>query len=351
MTNLRWKWISFHIYSNLTALIFILMLLAFMFWSQITQLSIDQIIYFIFVGLTGSVFLGLMCGFKFSKNMRNRLEEITIGAKSLAYGNLTYRLPFTDDKEIGDIALSFNEMARRIEEQVAALQKLNAENEELLLKARSTAVTEERQRLARDLHDAVSQQLFAISMTAATTARIMQKNPAKSQKLVENIEQSAAKAQAEMRALLLQLRPATLENQPLKEAVVALAQELEAKQTIRCELHLDLLDLPANIENQIYRVLQEGLSNVLRHSEATTVTIKLSQAKNSERVQLIIEDNGKGFSKEQLPQTSYGIKTIKERIHELGGTVDWLSYPGQGTRLEVHVPIMNNTREDGLVGQ
>ena len=296
----------------------------------------------VLVVVLGSVALGVICGFNFTRNIRNRLEEVSVGAKNLAYGNLKYRLPFTEDQELGDIALAFNDMAVRLENQVAVLQKLAEENEELVQKTKTTAVSEERQRLARELHDAVSQQLFAISMTAATTSRLIDKKPEKCAGLIRNIEESAAKAQAEMRALLLQLRPVTLENQKLTAAITSLAEELQAKQALTIELELDDTELPATVENQLYRVVQEGLSNVLRHADANRVWIRLN-CSEGERVQLRIEDDGKGFDDQQVTgQTSYGLQGIKERIASLGGTVNWLSAPGQGTRLEVRLPIIRH---------
>ncbi len=345
MSNLRWKWIGYHIYSNLLTLGLTLVLLLVFFWAS-GEIPLSSLVQFVLVSMVGATLLGAICGFKFSKNLRNRLEEISIGAKTLAYGNLNYRLPFNDDKEIGDIALAFNEMAKRLEVQVTALQKLAAENQDLVIKTKSAAVTEERQRLARDLHDSVSQELFAITMTAATTVRLVEQNPEKCKGLILNIERSASKAQAEMRALLLQLRPATLDDQSLINAIASLAEELEAKHSLSCELQINSIELPNNIENQIYRVLQEAISNILRHAEATLVTIKLSQSKTSERIQLVVEDNGKGFNKEQIHKTSYGLQSIRERISELGGTVDWVTYPEQGTRIEVHIPIISTSTRD-----
>ncbi len=340
MSKLRWKWIGYHIYSNILTLAFIAVVLYLVIPSETLQtVSWSTALTAFAVTAAGSIVLGIGCGFNFTRNIRSRLEEVSVGAKNLAYGNLKYRLPFTEDKEVGDIALAFNDMANRLETQVAVLQKLAEENEELIQKTKSTAVTEERQRLARELHDAVSQQLFAISMTAATASRLIERKPEKCATMISNIEESAGKAQAEMRALLLQLRPVTLENQKLTDAITSLAQELETKQNMGIELHLEDAELPSTVENQLYRVVQEGLSNVLRHAEASQVQIRLSVS-DAHRVQLRIEDNGKGFDTNQTAgQTSYGLQSIRERIASLGGTVDWLSVPGQGTRLEVRLPI------------
>ena len=173
MPFFRWKWIVYHLISNLIAVIGtglgVSLLLPYVFNDP---LSFTQVIQMSLVGLAVCVLTGVVSGFRFSRNIRNRLEEISVGARNLAYGNLRYRLPFTGDTEVGDIALAFNEMAERLEIQVLALQQLAEENEQLIRETKVAAVSEERQRLARDLHDAISQQLFAISMMAATASKL-----------------------------------------------------------------------------------------------------------------------------------------------------------------------------------
>ena len=207
----------------------------------------------------------------------------------------------------------------------------------MLQETKISAVSEERQRLARDLHDAVSQQLFAISMMAATVQKLADTNSERALALIKEISQSAARAQSEMRALLLQLRPLTLQNESLSEALRTLAEELESRQTIECVVDLDETDLPKNMENQLYRIAQEGLSNVLRHAEASQVHISLKVSPDKRRVILSIEDNGKGFVPEQIPQSSMGNRSITERATLLGGTAQWLSVLGKGTKLEVRI--------------
>lgn len=343
MFNFRWKWIGYHTYSNLFTVVLCLIIV----WIASLNLGIvfpaNTIIIMSLSASVIAIILGLVFGFQFSKNLRNKLDEISIGVKTLAYGNLNFRLPFTEDKDVGEIAFAFNEMANRLDEQVTALQKLAQENETLIQQAKSSAITQERQRLARELHDAVSQQLFAISLTSATALRVVKNQPEKAIDLLKNIELSSLKAQSEMRALLLQLRPETLQDEKLIDAINKLAEEVHAKMSIEFTLNLAEISLPIHIENHLYRIFQEALSNILRHSEASKVDIKLKTLDNK-RVNLIIEDNGVGFDVSKVPKTSYGIITIKERVSELGGTVDWISIPGKGTRLEVRIPI----RKEGL---
>lgn len=326
MHNFRWKWIGYYTFSNLliAAGCCILMWIAL----QVLDIEIAAVEYLAYAAAIclAAVGLAAVFGYLYSKRLHSRISEISYGVKALAYGDLNYRLPFTKDRDLGEIASAFNEMADRIDAQVSSLQRLAEENEKLIQQAKSVAVTEERQRLAQELHDAVSQQLFAIALTSAA-------------QLLRQIEQSAAQAQAEMRALLLQLRPQTLENRPLADAIRLLAQELAAKIPIKCHLKVADLILPAHIENHLYRIFQEGLANILRHSQASEVEIRLESLDQGRRVHLSIADNGVGFSEASIPKTSFGIRTIRERVNELGGTVEWISVPGKGTRLEVRIPI------------
>ena len=182
-------------------------------------------------------------------------------------------------------------------------------------------------------------------MMAATASKIAKTNPERCFQLVSQIEDSARKAQSEMRALLLQLRPITLQNENIVDAITSLAAELESKGTIRCQLSLaEDVVLPKNIENQLYRITQEGLSNILRHADASEVKVSLTFSNDQQRLLLAIEDNGKGFSKTDISKTSLGIRSIKERATLLGGTAQWISIPSQGTRLEVRIPILSELK-------
>lgn len=340
MWFIRWRWALYHFLSAITAIIVFAILVVIVFKVQFNLLDNPRILIAVVgIAILSSV-LGMVLGAFYSgKDIRGELEEIGLGAKNLAYGNLNYRLNFRGNRDFDSIIVAFNEMAARLESQVGALQELAEENEQLLQETRINAVSEERRRLARDLHDAVSQQLFAISMMASTVAKLAETNPARALDLTKEISQSAARAQSEMRALLLQLRPLTLQNESLTQALSKLAAELESKQTIKCIVDLDEVSLPKNIENQLYRIAQEGLSNVLRHADASQVIISLKASQAGRRTILTIEDNGKGFLPDQIPQSSLGNRSVKERATLLGGTAQWLSVLGEGTKLEVRVPI------------
>lgn len=204
-------------------------------------------------------------------------------------------------------------------------------------KVKFTAVIEERQRLARELHDAVSQQLFAISMTATAVSRTIDRDWERAKRQVQLIEEMAAVAQSEMRALLLHLRPVHLDGKNLGQALTVLVDELKQKvpMTITLEVDDTIVLLP-NAEDHLFRIAQEALSNTLRHSKADSMTIKLIRSGN--QVHMSLQDSGVGFDLEAKKQTSYGLLTMEERVLELGGSLKMLSKPGEGTVIQIWIP-------------
>lgn len=285
------------------------------------------------------VVAGAAFGFMRGYPIRNRLELLGEAMSSLEKGNPSPPLPRLGHDEIGRLGDQLGRLGRRWEEQVSSLQRLSTNNAELASKARMSAVVEERQRLARELHDAVSQQLFAISMTATAVKRTLDSDFERAKRQVELIEEMAAAAQSEMRALLLHLRPVHLEGKRLVEAIPELVDEMRAKIAVDISLDMeeDLL-LNKGMENHLFRIVQEALSNTLRHAKATKMDIVLQRRGDS--VRLGIRDNGVGFDPQTKKHASYGMVNMEERVTEIGGSLNVASAPGKGTRIEIRVPIM-----------
>ncbi|CAG5084220.1 Sensor histidine kinase LiaS [Thermobacillus xylanilyticus] len=207
------------------------------------------------------------------------------------------------------------------------------------------AITEERQRLARELHDAVSQQLFAISMTATAVKRTLDKDFERAKRQVELIEEMASVAQSEMRALLLHLRPVHLDGKRLPQALEALVEELQQKvpnMVIALDQEPHLAILP-EAEDHLFRIVQEALSNTLRHARASRMDISLRREQG--QLHLLMRDDGVGFDMEAKKQTSYGLLTMEERVHEMGGTMTLRSAPGEGTEIDIRVPVLMEERD------
>jgi two-component system, NarL family, sensor histidine kinase LiaS len=291
------------------------------------------------IGLFASVGATVVIGLPVGRTLRMLLHVIRDANEKLSRGKLDYRLRIRGYIELEEISNQFNRMAQRTEKQVESLQRLINENKELLAGAEEAASSEERRKIARELHDAISQQLFAINTTVAAIPKLMDHRPEEAKKYFKMIEKMVSMAQQELRALIMHLRPVNLEEHCLKEGIEKLLDELDMKHD-HIEIHQDLHnieDLVPGLENNIFRVTQEALSNILRHSKATKFSVKLFQKEKV--LSLIIEDNGIGMANSGDKKSSYGMATMRERIEELGGRFDVISFPGKGTRIEVRVPV------------
>lgn len=222
-----------------------------------------------------------------------------------------------------------------IDQQRSILQRQS--NEKVV--ANDTIVQErlivERQRLARELHDSVSQQLFAASMMlSAMTEHTVN---ASSQKQLAQVEKVVQQAQLEMRALLLHLRPIALHNRTLAEGLEDLIVELQEKVFFHITYQIEEIALSKAEEDHLFRIAQEALSNTLRHAKATEV--ELLFIKREALALLRIQDNGLGFSVDDEKMSSYGLRNIAERAVEIGCTYKIVSIPSEGTIVEVKVPL------------
>lgn len=196
----------------------------------------------------------------------------------------------------------------------------------------------ERRRIARELHDSVSQQLFAAMMMMSAINEQSGDIPSKYQKQLQLIQDILNESQSEMRALLLHLRPVKLEGKTLKEGIELLLGELKTKTTIRMIWNIQDIHLDQTIEDHLFRIIQELLSNTLRHAKASMLEVYVSE--NEQSVLLKVVDDGIGFDTNQEHPGNYGLRNIQERIFSMGGSVRILSFPNKGTSIEVTVPTV-----------
>lgn len=202
-------------------------------------------------------------------------------------------------------------------------------------------IEKERQRIARELHDSVSQQLFASMMLLSAINESAGKglSPAL-QKQLSKVEEIINNAQTEMRALLLHLRPVELADKSLKEGILQLLQELKPKIPQEVVWELEEIDLDSGIEDHLFRIVQEAISNTLRHAKASRFEIFLGEV--DQVVELKISDDGKGFDVEGPKKVgSYGLTNMQERISSLGGSFKIISLSNQGTVIDIKIPINN----------
>jgi len=229
-----------------------------------------------------------------------------------------------------------------IETQRSSLQRLSSEKVETNDAIVQERLLAERQRLARELHDSVSQQLFAASMLLSALTE--QEENEHSQKQLAQVERVVQQAQLEMRALLLHLRPVALHNKSLAEGLEDLIVELQEKVYFNIEYQIEEITLGKVEEDHLFRIAQEALSNTLRHAKASEVEL-LFIARDGLAI-LRIQDNGLGFDKDGDKTSSYGLRNIAERAVEIGCTYKIVSVPNEGTIVEVKVPFKKGEQLD-----
>ncbi|TCP18629.1 NarL family two-component system sensor histidine kinase LiaS [Scopulibacillus darangshiensis] len=346
LTNIQWRLTRFAI----GICVFVTLVLAGLFLTYY-HLDIRTVftlhwfnVPFIIVLLLFAVIVGALFGYLYGNTMKRRLEQLVASILKFERGNFAHRVADLGDDEIGLMADHLNQMADTVEKQVASLQKLSTEKAEWNDQLKKSVISEERQRLARELHDAVSQQLFAISMMSSAVLESMGPGDEKVRSRIAMVEKMAGNAQNEMRALLMHLRPATLEGKGLKEGLEELFEEFRAKQPVDIRWEVaDIPNLAKGIEDHLFRIVQEGMSNVFRHSQAASVTIRLSIV--NRQLYLRIIDNGVGFDMDKPKTSSYGLQSIQERANEIGGVAEIISFPGKGVQIEVKVPILDKERK------
>lgn len=200
--------------------------------------------------------------------------------------------------------------------------------------ARELAALEERQRLARELHDSVTQTLFTANVIAESALRQWDADPEKTRAFVSQLKELTGGALAEMRVLLLELRPLSLAQVGLPLLIRQFVQSIHSRRQIEVELSLDeQADIHPDDKVSLYRIVQEASNNVIKHSMATHLFIGM-QCGDSTLV-LQIADNGSGFDLNTASPNSLGMSIMRERAHEIGAEIEIESAPGEGTRIEV----------------
>lgn len=346
LMTLQWQFIRHSLIVTLLTSFFIIFLVTYeyerglLFLLDRNLFNVPIIVWIIVV----IVVTGMTSGYFLAVPLRRKIDKLIHAAVRYERGAFSHRTDVEGDDEIAELGFRLNGMAEQIEEQVASLQRLSAERAKMQETVRKAAITEERQRLARELHDAVSQQLFAISMMSAAIKQEIDDHH-KAAPQIAMVEQMANTAQAEMRALLLHLRPAHLEGKSLVEGITTLFNELEQKYAMNVHVSIDeVASIPKGIEDQLFRIVQEAVSNVLRHAKATQLELQLKQSPSELKLRLI--DNGVGFDPKKTKQSSYGLQTMRERVTEIGGTIHIVSVVGKGTQIEATIPIAWKENED-----
>ena len=215
------------------------------------------------------------------------------------------------------------------------------ENARLYQQAQELAAAQERQRLARDLHDAVTQTLFSTSLIAEVLPDIWEKDPDEGKRLLKEVRQLSRGALTEMRALLLELRPAALVEAKLSVLLRQLAEAASGRTGVPITVSVESeCEIPPDVHIAIYRVAQEALNNIVKHAHASQAAINLrckeaSMKDKKSIVELNIHDDGRGFDTSCMPPDQMGLRIMRERTEAIGAKLKIKSKPGSGTRITV----------------
>ena len=235
-------------------------------------------------------------------------------------------------------AIITGQLASMLRRRAEQAQSRERELRLLYEQAQELAAIQERQRLARELHDSVSQALYGISLGAHTAREALESEPGQVTIALDYVIGLAEAGLAEMRALIFELRPESLETEGLVAAISKQVAVLRARYKLTVEADLrDEPDLSLEMKHTLYRVAQEALHNVIKHAHATTVVLQL--ARQEHETILEVRDNGRGFDPTGTFPGHLGLQSMRVRVAKAGGTLVVESAPDQGTSVRVRIPL------------
>jgi NarL family two-component system sensor histidine kinase LiaS len=268
--------------------------------------------------------VGTLFGFLTARGMTRRIHKVTQATDNWSQGDFSIFIQERSKDELGQLAQRLNLMAEQLQN--------------LLHTRRELAVMEERNRLARDLHDGVKQQVFAAAMQLGAAREMIGQDASAALNHLDQAEQLTRHAQGELTAIIRELHPTTLESKGLSAAIQELVDDWSRLNKIGIDASIsDPGRLSKELEQSLFRFTQEALSNIAKHSQATQVGIELDFSRDD--VSVIISDNGKGFDLHAVEGKGIGLRSMRERIESLGGTFEVESTPENGTRLIAHCQI------------
>ncbi len=221
------------------------------------------------------------------------------------------------------------------------------ENARLYEQTREYAVIEERNRLARDLHDSVTQSLFSVTLLSQAALSLWDRDPPKARERLERAHELSTGALAEMRALIFELRPMSLQEEGFISALKKHVAAVRSREGVDVSLSIEGRErrLPASVEEAAFRITQESLNNVIKHARATRTTVRVVFDEDALRVWT--EDDGVGFNPGgRTKHRTMGMASMRERAEAVGGEVQVRSAPGRGTRISVVLPVPPAAEEE-----
>jgi len=295
--------------------------------------------FFVLVGVSGLVMLlvlapiGGLFGRLTMHGLVRRIRTLVTATSHVAGGKFTQQVRIGRRDELGQLEQSFNRMAHQLAESTRQQRLLTEQNARLA----------ERARMSRDLHDSVKQQVFALATQIGTALALLDKQREETRPHLEMANELAYLVRQELTALIQELRPSALVEKGLSQVLRDELVRWSRQSGIKVDLHLqDVPEPPLSIAEELLRVVQETLSNAARHSQATQVQLTLKQ--EQEQVMLTISDNGCGFDPATVSSQSLGLRSMKERMESIGGTLLLQSSSGQGTRIVACYPLTGDAK-------
>ena len=270
--------------------------------------------------------IGGLFGTMTTRGMVERVRKLVTATTQVANGQYTQRVIVTRNDEIGQLEYQFNRMAEQLVERITQREVLAEQNARLA----------ERARISRELHDAISQDLFSLRMLADGLQAALPADSAL-QPQITTLEQTTTNIARELQALLLEMRPLQLEDQGLAEALGALASIYRTRLGLTVTTALTPVTLSPQAEHTLLRIAQEALTNAVRHGHATTITLNLHP--QPQTIVFTITDDGQGFEPTRHGTAQgFGLRLMQERVQEMQGSFEVQTAPGRGTCVSVCLP-------------
>jgi signal transduction histidine kinase len=272
--------------------------------------------------LAAAVPVGLVFGLLSTRRLIRRLRRLAATTVAVADGDYQQRVPVSGGDEVAQLEANLNRMAERLDAALATQRQL--------------AEAGERARIARELHDAISQDLFSLRLLAGGVRKALPaSSPLRPQ--VETMEHTATATMHEMQALLLELRPVALADAGLIPALEELCHAYRERLGVAVDADLDPVELAPPVEHAVLRIVQEALANAVKHAQPNRIRLRLRHQDG--QVAVTVTDDGAGFDPSLAEQRhGMGLGLMRQRVAELGGTFQLDSTPGQGTSVRVLLP-------------
>ena len=277
-----------------------------------------------------AAFLGTIFGFFTAWGLTRRLRGLASAAQSWSRGDFSVVTRDRSKDELGQLSRELNDMAAQLESLMQTRGEL--------------ATLEARNRFARDLHDSVKQQVFATSFQVAAARALIESDAQAAESHLAQADELVRQAQKELNVLIGEMRPAALEGKGLAGALRDYVRGWSQSAEIPAEVHVrGEREAPLQVEQALFRVVQEALANVARHSGAKRAEVDLIYTANT--LTLRVSDDGRGFDPADDRDQGFGLQSMRERMEGLGGRVSVESAPGEGTRVTCVCPLDDSGRE------